>query len=311
MYMNNEVSFLHTLNKELCHKDNVHEVFLTDCLYNDQENLYSLGAVKPQNHSYYGEENHDELFLLECCRQSMLCVSHQFFDIPFEHKFILSNLELSSLTHNIVNLKNIFLKVFTSQQEYEKSGVLVAQNFLVIVSDGNQDIFHSKMFVKYIKETTYNKIRKSNVSYDDYGLPKLQQSDRFFLNTLGIVNDKNILISDFEETKGGIKTRLNVNLSNTSILEHRHDHFSAVVLIDAVIQSSIFYLSKHFHGSRWRLKSLKSKYNRFVEIVGFTTIDISKYRGVNFSDEIRIEAKIIQFGEVSSDFSVIFKSDNY
>ncbi|ATO33175.1 hypothetical protein DDI_2007 [Dickeya dianthicola RNS04.9] len=241
----------------------------------------------------------------------MLCVSHQFFDIPFEHKFILSNLELSSLTHNIVNLKNIFLKVFTSQQEYEKSGVLVAQNFLVIVSDGNQDIFHSKMFVKYIKETTYNKIRKSNVSYDDYGLPKLQQSDRFFLNTLGIVNDKNILISDFEETKGGIKTRLNVNLSNTSILEHRHDHFSAVVLIDAVIQSSIFYLSKHFHGSRWRLKSLKSKYNRFVEIVGFTTIDISKYRGVNFSDEIRIEAKIIQFGEVSSDFSVIFKSDNY
>ncbi|WP_459594062.1 hypothetical protein [Dickeya ananatis] len=133
----------------------------------------------------------------------------------------------------------------------------------------------------------------------------------FFLNGLAIENDKNILVSDFEETKNGVKTRLNVNLSNTSLLEHRHDHFSAVVLIDAVIQSSICYLSKNYHGSRWRLKSLKSKYNRFIEIVGFTSIDISKYRGVNFSDEIRIEAKIIQFGEISSEFSVIFKSDNY
>ncbi|WP_407321404.1 AfsA-related hotdog domain-containing protein [Dickeya ananatis] len=309
--MNNEVSFHHTLDKELCHKDNVHEVFLTDCLYSDQENLYYLGAVKPQNHSYYGEENHDEIFLFECCRQSMLCVSHQFFDVPFEHKFILSNLELSSLNHNVVNLKNIFLKVFTSQQQYDKSGVLVAQHFFVIASDGNHDIFHSEMFVKYIKETTYNKIRKSNVNYDDCAFPNLQQSDRVFLNGLGIENDKNILVSDFEETKNGVKTRLNVNLSNTSLLEHRHDHFSAVVLIDAVIQSSICYLSKNYHGSRWRLKSLKSKYNRFVEIVGFTSIDISKYRGVNFSDEIRIEAKIIQFGEISSEFSVIFKSDNY
>ncbi|MCP9266960.1 hypothetical protein M5U04_02300 [Xenorhabdus sp. XENO-1] len=307
--MNNVVSFLHTIDKNLCHKENVHEVFLTDCLYNDKEDYYILGAVKPRSHSYYGERNHDEIFLLECCRQSIPCISHKFQNIPFEHKFIFSSIEFVNLTHGIDKLKNYFLRAVISQQEYDKSGSLIAQSFFVTITDGNQDIFHSKMFVKYIKKTIYNKIRKS--SSRDRVFTRAQPLTQFCLNALGIEDDKNILISNLEETEHGIKTRLNVNLSNASLIEHRHDHFSAVILIDAIVQSSICYLSNIFNGSQWRLKAIQSKYNRFVEIIGITMIETYSNTGVNYSDEIKLEAKVIQFGDVSAEFSLVFISEHY
>lgn len=97
-----ECSFGRTVHKELVHRSAVSEVFLTDVNRIEEDKFYT-GAHLPKTHSYYNDvpsrTHHENIVLLEVCRQSSIIISHSYYSAPIDAKFIFNEAKFQIENH--------------------------------------------------------------------------------------------------------------------------------------------------------------------------------------------------------------------
>jgi hypothetical protein len=273
-------NFRQTVDRALIHREALGEVFLTDVVQ-ISEIEFAAAAQLPRSHAYYGDHNqrvvrYDPVLLLEASRQTGLAIAHRFCGVPFDHKFILTRLDIriDQLSTIVVESRPAQL-VATARivdQRTRDGKVTGIELHLELTELITGRIGSAHVGLRFRSSRAYHELRTQNrggealpstATYRPYhrAVPAIPAA-------VGRRDPRNVIVSQPTTVDGVVIADLLLSTTHPSMFDHPQDHIPGMVLIEAARQVAIAGLADQhgFDPARIQVRGLTSKFTKFAEL---------------------------------------------
>jgi 3-oxoacyl-[acyl-carrier-protein] synthase-3 len=281
-----KLSFDRTVPRDLVHRRNLSELFLTDSARVDDTHFVA-GAQLPAAHPYYTDHVGvaaavDPLLVLECCRQAETHAVHEHYGAPADTKFILRSWRVRMAETGAVahcgGPHEIALAATTSSAQW-RGDVLRGQRYAIEIFLGANTIGEAWMDVAYMPGDVYDALRSRSrktapPSSDDFrepapaGVPAAR---------VGRSDSGNVLLQSPNVEGERLHAGMRVLGGHPSLFDHAQDHLPGMVLMEAGRQMSVM-ASEHFTGitpSDAAVIGLDASFSAYAELDAGTTLTAS------------------------------------
>lgn len=229
--------------KRLVHKQFISEVFLTDyCQLS--ENTFLIAAFLPRTHSYYNDslQSIDVSIILEIFRQCSILISHVFYNIPSDVKFVFDKADLHCANTDIsFNFQIqadyqaiIDISVIETKMRNKNLSGLKLEMKLFIQSQ----LYATKtMHISFFQPKIWNRLRASAQKYESRNYCLHELSD--YQTKLHKQHANNIVITDFINHASTFHSKIIPHTSHPVFFDHPLDHVPASLLLEAIRQHGL------------------------------------------------------------------------
>ncbi|WP_051970178.1 ScbA/BarX family gamma-butyrolactone biosynthesis protein [Kitasatospora azatica] len=251
------LSFAATVNRALVHRDALSEVFVTD-LREAGDLEYAAAAQLPRSHAYYGDHllrpgTYDPVLLLEVARQVTLAGAHEFYDVPANHKFILTFLRIHLLRPQLLTIGdsplNISLRVKVTDRKVRNGSVTGLDHTIELLADGTL-IGWAGVGLRFRDPQGYRDLRLTNRSGAPLpttaALPpqSVETGGRLALpvapHLVGRADPKNVVLLEPTAAEDATRASLRIPAEHPSLFDHPQDHLPGMVLAEGARQLALF-----------------------------------------------------------------------
>jgi hypothetical protein len=241
-----ELSFSRTVDRELIHRRNLTEVFLTDIQRVNEETFISA-ALLPVIHAHYTShlgriDLVDPMLLLECARQAETYAAHAFFDVEMGASFILRNwsMELSprALGTSFSGPTELVM-IATTRAPRTVAGRVRGLTYTFELWVSGERLGQVGMEVGYVAKEPYLAMRargrtgpvpsSADLSPVSAGVPVEPAR-------VGRLHARDTLLLDVCAGRDEVTAALRVPADNPSLFDHAQDHVPGMVLLEAARQ---------------------------------------------------------------------------
>ncbi|MER6561632.1 AfsA-related hotdog domain-containing protein [Streptomyces sp. NPDC001027] len=243
------LGFSRTVERELVHRRNLTEVFLTD-VRSVQQRSFVAAALLPLVHAHYtshtgptGRWAPDAVLLLECCRQAETFAAHALFDVAMDAGFILRNWSVVLSTDTAVpqgpGPRELLMSAVVRDADGQTGGSIrsLAYEFGLWLS--GVDIGQVRMEVGYVAPRTYAAIRtrrRGGPPPTSDEQPPVATGRPVDPARTGRINPTDTLLLDAVTGPDSVTAALRVPVENPSLFDHPQDHVPGMVLVEAARQ---------------------------------------------------------------------------
>ncbi|MFI9270682.1 ScbA/BarX family gamma-butyrolactone biosynthesis protein [Kitasatospora sp. NPDC052896] len=244
------LSYARTVDRYLVHRESLGEVFLTDLQPIDRDS-YAAAAQLPRSHAYYGDHllrpnTYDPVLLLEACRQATLAGAHLFFEVPADHKFILTHLSVSLTQPRWITVGQspfpLAMRVTVVDRKEREGRVTGVDSAIELSMDGTV-LGRATVGLRFKTPTSYLSLRLNN--RDGVALPSSAAHPPRLLGTpvaphlVGRANPDNVVLVDAHTDGDTARARLRIPADHPSMFDHAQDHLPGMVLAEAARQLAL------------------------------------------------------------------------
>lgn len=300
-----ECSFGSTVRKDLVHRSAVSEVFLTDAQRIEEDRFYT-GAHLPRTHSYYNDApsltHHENIVLLEVCRQSSIIVSHNYYDAPLDAKFIFNEAKFKIENNEALLIKSKPSYVVTEIEVISKSGRNGKVNGLTfemrLYVDGNiaaTKLMNITWLTKPVWGKMRNKALKTAETFSNIALPSIN-SQSTLTQIMGRTNIDNLVLRSVENQNGQYVSAIQVNQSHPAMFDHPLDHIPGMLLIEAFRQMAFYVVNKEYglQFSDIFMKVCDINFTKFTEFNPAAYCSLDQISIDDTSDEVSLVLSVKQ-----------------
>lgn len=235
-----------TIDKKYVHRQAVNEVFITSSHQNETD-YFSVTAVMPKSHMYFNDQPeliddnqyYDALLLLEIFRQTSICVTHKYYDVPLTAKFIFNDAKFSIINHHLLQISELSqcltVEVKIRNHKYRRH-VLFGYTLDMDILINNTLCAHKKMDIGWMEKSVWKKLRSRHENHHPFEFSYIKPVSSI---SVGRNIPRNVVIGDIREDDNFFKASLIVDQSYSSIFDHPLDHVPAMFIIEACRQSAL------------------------------------------------------------------------
>ncbi|MDQ0828317.1 hypothetical protein QF032_000161 [Streptomyces achromogenes] len=243
------LGFSRTVERELIHRRNLTEVFLTD-IRPVERRSFVAAALLPLVHAHYtshtgptGRRVPDAVLLLECCRQAETFAAHAFFDVAMDAAFILRNWSVVLSPDAAVpwgpGPGELLMSAVVRDPGGQTGGSVRSLEFEFGLRLSGVHIGQARMEVGYVAPRTYAAIRSRRRG----GPPPTSDKQPPVVTgrpvdpaRAGRINATDTLLLDAVTDPDSVTAALRVPVENPSLFDHPQDHVPGMVLLEAARQ---------------------------------------------------------------------------
>jgi hypothetical protein len=275
-----------TIDRRLVHREALGEVFVAD-VAEAGEDQFLVTAQLPRLHAYYGDHLHrrpmfDPVLLVEAARQAGLCLAHQYFGVPAEHKFILTRLELRvdrpkalliGLRPGELELRAAILK------RQERDGQVTGLDYRFALTDrAHGSIGVAVVGLRFKSPGGYAALRarrwagQSLPSTADY---RPRSQDRLAEpRQVGRRDERNVVITQPALVDDAMVADLFLPVTHASMFDHAQDHVPGMVLIEAARQIAVAAVTERYGYAveRVLVRAASAQFSSFGELPSTTRV---------------------------------------
>lgn len=265
-----ELSWNHTVDRSLVHRDSIAEVLLTDIVRTGRSS-FEVGAQWPRSHRVYRPDpagRHDPMLLLETIRQTGLALSHHAFGVPYEFRSIMHDigfqLRPETEPRALNRATNVAIAV-TCDNVQLRAGRLRRMTITLTMSADDQEFAVGTGTLSWLPVRTFQALRARNrrpVTVPDAPNGALTAADSPFRTA------EDALLCADEDDLG--RRRLLIRLDHPVYFDHPLDHVPGMMLVDAVWQAAS---TAGPPGSR--LVMCRMECPTFTELIAETWIEVA------------------------------------
>lgn len=303
--IHSECSFGNTVRKELVHRAAVSEVFLTDANRIEEDKFYT-GAHLPRTHSYYNDEpsrtHHENIVLLEVCRQSSIIVSHNYYDAPLDAKFIFNEAKFHIENNDALLIKNTPSYVLTEVSvisKEERNGKLNGLTFEMSIYVDGKLAATKLMDITWLNKVIWNKMRgKALKLAENSSNSTFTKKDNplDLTHVIGRTNVENVVLHSVVIKNGKYNSSIRINKSHPAMFDPPLDHVPGMLLIEAFRQMSFYVVNKKYNlkCADIYMKICEINFTKFTEFNPTAYCLVDQISFDDKSDEISLELSVIQ-----------------
>ncbi|ENM5796776.1 hypothetical protein NTH31_000707 [Vibrio mimicus] len=306
-----ECSFGKTVNKELVHRAAVSEVFLTDANRIGEDRFYT-GAHLPRTHSYYNDDpsktHHENIVLLEVCRQSSIIVSHNYYDAPLDAKFIFNEAKFHIENNEALLVKSTPSYVLTEVEvisKEERNGKINGLTFEMRIYVDGKLAATKLMDITWLNKVIWNKVRSKALKFAEaFSDITFTRKDNLHALThvIGRTNVENVVLHSVEIRNGKYVSGIRVNKSHPAMFDHPLDHVPGMLLIEAFRQMA-FYVANRKYDLRFAdiyMKICEINFTKFTEFNPIAYCFVDSVYLDDKSGDISLELSVTQNDELTA-----------
>lgn len=281
------LTFSRTVDRFIVHREALGEVFLTDtCRLNDDR--YAAGAQLPRSHAYYGDHVvrpalYDVVLLMEACRQAAVAGAHIHYEVPVDHKFILTHFGIHLLYPQRIEVGprpcELCLLV-TTQNRRVRDGQVTGLDFEIMLEVAETTVGQVSLGLRFKSPADYTGLRLRNRHGTQ--LPPSTTRPQLPLGTLvdgqlvGRSNPDNVVLADADASERGARAVLRVPLNHPSMFDHPQDHIPGMVLGEGARQLALYAVTEHLGiaPSKMHVNDLHAVFKKFGELEPVTELSL-------------------------------------
>ncbi|GAB3132639.1 ScbA/BarX family gamma-butyrolactone biosynthesis protein [Tsukamurella serpentis] len=267
-----------TVPRQLVHRCAVSEVFLTslaDRPHRDDtsEQVYLLGAQLPRSHAYYGDHrgpqrgHHDPLAVMEVARQSAIAVSHQFFDVPLDHAFLVRVFDGVAVAGARWQVRpepaNLTVELRVTR-EHRTDGRRTGLDVVLDIAGEGEPMMTVLGSLSWMPPRAWAAMRTATRRRMDLG-PRPTGVAPATAGPAGRVGrevQRNVVLGPLRRTAAQIGAELVVDPTHPSLFDHPLDHVPGSLLLEAARQFAVALAGS----PNRRPATLRSRFDAFVEL---------------------------------------------
>lgn len=223
------------------HKESKGDMFITDIVCVTDRDFYAhCESVKEHPHYSDHLNSNNEInpmFLLECARQIETAISHCYFKIDIESKFLLESWSFHKHASTTLPIEYLTAKITTKYSTVKKlSHNLFTFNFF----HKDKIICEINLSVRFITSDCYhimrgNKNSNTNIKPIPHDIKPTE---------IGYSSPYNIAIANFQKTDSKYCALISIPPKNTTYNDHALDHISGSNLTEVSKQLCYCYLTR-------------------------------------------------------------------
>lgn len=221
--------------------------------YKLNENHFIFFAELPKSHMYFNDyirfanqkKYYDSMLVLEIFRQISICVTHKYYAIPFDAKFVFNDANFKVIHHQEFEIKNeplrVAIDVQIKNQRYRKN-ILVGYSLSMRLIINDCICAEKEMVIGWMESLVWKKLRskiKQEIQYSCFNVKREHPL------AVGRLNPQNVIIGDCEINNKQLTTTLCIDQTYSPIFDHQLDHVPAMFIIEAFRQSALLAIEKY------------------------------------------------------------------
>lgn len=273
------LSFDRTVNRLWVNRNAVSEVFITDFRPVD-ETSFVCAAQLPVYHAYYSDHlirpaRYDLLLLLECCRQAATYGGYLHYNNPKDSVNLVSGfeIEITAPAALLVGTNPGQLTLEVSTTDTVKVGRKRRGAPRILMFLGDVYLGRAAIQVTVVPRSTFRTLRRRQRGGEPPSsgeLPETLPESGVDPRRVGRQCPANALLTNESTQQGEIICQLHLPTRNRSILDHEHDHYPAMSLVEAARQTGLLALSR-FTGfvdaaTQLQATAARATFTRFAEL---------------------------------------------
>ena len=241
-----ELEFARTIDRTLVHRESLAEVFLTDSRRLDEE-TYAVAAFLPRSHAYYGDHllspiTYDPMLLLEACRQAAILGAHLHYDVPLDHKFVLTHLSIRIDRPELltVDTKPLQVTLSISVNRRIRDDRITGIDYTIRLEIAGVLVGAAGIGMRFKSPESYLAMRHRNrdgaplrstalLTEQNPGAPVTP-------HLVGRTSPENVVLLDAKADDTGASALLRLTANHPSLFDHPQDHIPGMVLTEAARQ---------------------------------------------------------------------------
>ncbi|WP_165975408.1 ScbA/BarX family gamma-butyrolactone biosynthesis protein [Actinomadura rubrisoli] len=241
-----ELEFARTIDRTLVHRESLAEVFLTDSRRLD-EDTYAVAAFLPRSHAYYGDHllspaTYDPMLLLEACRQGAILGAHLHYDVPLDHKFVLTRLSIRIDRPELlrVGAKPRRMTMVVSVRRRIRDGRVTGGDYTMRLEIAGVEVGTAGIGMRFKSPEDYLAMRYRD---RDGGplrstsvLPVQSPGTPVAPHLVGRASPENVVLLNGRAEHSGASALLRLTANHPSLFDHPQDHVPGMVLAEAARQ---------------------------------------------------------------------------
>ncbi|MDQ8045140.1 MAG: ScbA/BarX family gamma-butyrolactone biosynthesis protein [Solirubrobacteraceae bacterium] len=270
-----DLSFSTTVERSLVHRAAVCEVFLTDHAQL-ADGRFALAAQLPRTHAYFSDHlaaapSYDPLLLLEMCRQASILVTHHYFGVGRDQKFVFGTGEFA-----VADRPGLLIGAAPAQAhvtveavgEKRRGDDLVGLTFDMRVSFGDQVVFTETMAIQWMPGGAWDRVRsrgREALGVEGRPLPALPRSLQ--PASVGRGHAQNVVLGDLRHTATGVDAEVLVDRGHAALFDHELDHVPGMLIFEALRQTAFVAVHERvgYSPARLTLDRAQVAFTRFGE----------------------------------------------
>ncbi|WP_306470451.1 ScbA/BarX family gamma-butyrolactone biosynthesis protein [Actinomadura litoris] len=241
-----DLEFARTIDRTLVHRESLAEVFLTDSRQVD-EDTYAVAAFLPRSHAYYGDHlltpaAYDPMLLLEACRQGAILGAHRHYDVPLDHKFILTHMRIRIERPELLTVgakpRRVTMTVTTSRRIRDDR--ITGIDYAMRLEIAGFEFGSAAIGMRFKSPEGYMALRLRN---RDGALlrstsvpPEQSPGAPVAPHLVGRMLPDNVVLCDAKAERSGASAVLRLAANHPSLFDHPQDHIPGMVLAEAARQ---------------------------------------------------------------------------
>ncbi|MFC0228748.1 AfsA-related hotdog domain-containing protein [Serratia aquatilis] len=242
-------AFIHsgsTIDRKYVHRQAINEVFITN-QHQLADDHFMISAALPKSHMYFndhsklanGKQYYDPMLLLEVFRQTSICVTHKYYDVPFSAKFIFNDAKFNMIDCQKLEITQTpslaSVEVKITNHKYRKN-FLTGYTLEMQLSIDNVICAQKTMGIGWMEGSVWKKLRSKVESQASLNHLDIKPASCL---SVGRIVSHNVVIGDTQIKNDHFTTALIVDQSYSPIFDHPLDHVPAMFIIEAFRQTGI------------------------------------------------------------------------
>jgi len=292
-----------TIDKKYVHRQAVNEVFITSS-HQDDTDHFSFTAVMPKSHMYFNDQPelvddnqyYDALLLLEIFRQTSICVTHKYYNVPLSAKFIFNDAKFDIINHHILKISksplSVTIEVKIRNHKYRRH-VLYGYTLDMYILINNIPCAHKEMDIGWMESSVWKKLRSRHESHNPFEFSSIKPVSSI---SVGRKIQRNVVIGDIRADDNFFKASLIVDQSYSSIFDHTLDHVPGMFIIEACRQSALMaiFIRKNIKVNQLLFHACDISFLQFCELSCISECVINMSDIISTYNVIQVPVSVIQ-----------------
>ncbi|MFI7012259.1 ScbA/BarX family gamma-butyrolactone biosynthesis protein [Streptomyces sp. NPDC050145] len=256
-----------TVPKELVHRANAVEVWLTDWHRADDLN-FTVTARLPQHHGFFTAVDgcHDPLMVAETIRQAGILLAHAEFEVPLGHQFLMWDLTVDiAPEHLAVGTAPADVEIEVTCTDVKRRGVnLAGMHYAAVIRRDGQVAATGAATFTCASPAVYRRLRANSIG-DDVPAP-LPLTSPLAPQDVGRISPTDVVLSPAQKKDSW---QLRVDTRHPILFDHPVDHVPGMLLLEAARQASAAFL-----GHPCLPVGITGEFSRYAELDARCTIEV-------------------------------------
>lgn len=216
-------------------------MFITNIVYVTDSDFYAY-CKSVKEHPHYNDHinNNNEInpmFLLECARQIETAISHFFFKIDIDSRFLLKSWSFNKISSTTPPIEDLTVKITTKHSTAKR----ISHNYFIFNFFYKYEVLcEINISVRYITSDCYHIMRDNKNSDTDI----IHIPHDIKPTEVGYLSPYNVAIASFQKSDNKYCALISIPSRNTTYNDHALDHISGSNLTEVSKQLCYCYLTR-------------------------------------------------------------------